>query len=219
MKTYEEGSSRENSVSVSEGKGSTAEFANLTPGAYEAKYNGLRVFDDKTEYGPKKRCRLFFIITRGKFKDMKASFRGNYMQDRESKQWFIGAKSDLAKAIRVVSGGGKTIDDSHIGTPVCLVVGEIIKKDGTVYTKKDGSPFYAIIGITPRNDDAAGGDTDPAKAPASQVATPPAQTPDPVPAKAQAPAQSVAVAEKKPEQKKEEAALMDELSSLSDFSE
>ena len=158
----------DSSVSISDKNLETPKVA-YDDGTYEASYNGLSVFMEDTPWGNKKRARLYFIFTRGKYKGLKTSFRGDFLEDKESGGWLVGSKSKLAAAIRAVTGGDKTIDEGHKGRRVFV---KIVKK-----TKKDGTGQYSLVEevIAAPDDeegvsDAAQSMAQPAQAPRQQVA-------------------------------------------------
>ena len=44
-------------------------------GTYEAEYQRMKIFMDNTPWGEKKCARLYFKVTRGKYKDQNTSFK------------------------------------------------------------------------------------------------------------------------------------------------
>jgi hypothetical protein len=133
----------EESLEVKDIKG--GDYPDMDDGTYEAKYTGLRVFMDKSPWGEKKAARLYFQVTRGKYKGSKASFKGFFIQDPETDAWVVGSKSKLAEAIRNVTGGSKTLDRSHEGVAVFIN----IKNKPT----KKGTNFCFIDAIIPKPSD------------------------------------------------------------------
>lgn len=153
----------EDSITVTElkgGFGGGGQAAVLDDGTYEAEYQRMKVFMDNTQWGEKKCARLYFKVTRGKYKDQQTSFKGTFFQDSETQAWVVGSKSKLADAIRAIAGG-KTLSAEHVGTKVFVVVK---KKD----SKKTGNPYSFVESIIPRPAD----DTDGVAEEAAQVAAP-----------------------------------------------
>lgn len=135
----------EDSLTVTElkgGFGGGQQIAVMDDGTYEAEYARMKIFMDNTPWGEKKCARLYFKVTRGKYKDQLTSFKGTFFQDKETQGWIVGSKSKLGDAIRAVSGG-KTLGNEHIGTKVFVV----IKKN---VSKKSGNPYSFVESIIPR---------------------------------------------------------------------
>ena len=134
----------EDSLTVTELKGG---FGNgqkapvLDAGTYEAEYQKLSVFEDNTQWGVKKAARLYFKITRGKYKDQMTSFKGTFFQDQETQNWVIGSKSKLAEAIKAVTGGGN-IGPANVGTKVWVKVDQKV-------SKKTGLPYSFVELVIP----------------------------------------------------------------------
>lgn len=127
----------ESSLTVTEFKGGGGEYTTFEDGAtYEAEYSGLSVFMDESPWGTKKAARLYFTITRGQYKGKKASFKGFFFQDNETKVWVVGGRSKLAEAIRGVTGG-TTIDKSHKGVKVFITIKNKTSKKGNVFSLID----------------------------------------------------------------------------------
>jgi hypothetical protein len=108
----------------------------LDSGTYEAEYMRMKLFMDNTPWGEKKCVRLYFKITRGKYKDQATSYKGTLFLDNETQQWIVGSKSKLADAIRAVTGG-KTISPENAGTKVFVVVKKKTSKQNREYSFVD----------------------------------------------------------------------------------
>jgi len=138
----------EDSLTVTElkgGFGGGQKFPVLDAGTYEAVYEKLSVFMDNTQWGEKKAARLYFKITRGKYKDQVTSFKGTFFEDKETNGWVIGSKSKLADAIKAVTGGGN-ISPANAGTKV------FVKVDQKV-SKKTGNPYSFVEAVFPAPSD------------------------------------------------------------------
>lgn len=180
-------------------------------GTYEATYDGMSVFMDSTFGTPKKAARFYFQFFRGKYKGLKTSWKGNFVEDPETHAWVVGNKTKLASAIKNITGG-KTIDESCKGRKVFI---KVEKKN----SKKDGHEYSLVTEIIPMpsDDDGAGEE-------AARMATPP-QAQTVVRPQVQTVARTVAAP--KPAAKpvvppaSEEAGggLLDSLTELSDFKE
>lgn len=149
----------------------------LDGGTYEAEYERMKIFMDETQWGTKKAARLYFKITRGKYKDQTTSFKGTFFQDKETQAWIVGSKSKLGDAIRAVTGGTQ-LTPEHVGSKVFVVV----KKN---VSKKTGEPYSFVESIIPAPEDASG-DIEPSSPAAVQrqaapapAAARPAQAPKP----------------------------------------
>jgi hypothetical protein len=136
----------EDSLTVTEFKagapGGGQVYPVLDDGTYEAEYQKMKVFMDNTQWGLKKCSRLYFAITRGRYKGQTTTFKGQFFEDRVTKDWIVGSKSKLADAIRAISGG-KSLTPENIGAKVFVVV-----KKGT--SKKDGHEYSFVENIIPR---------------------------------------------------------------------
>lgn len=134
----------EDSLTVTElkgGFGGGTKFPVLDDGTYEAVYEKLSVFMDNTQWGEKKAARLYFKITRGKYKDQLTSFKGTFFQDKETQGWVIGSQSKLAEAIKAVTGGG-SISPADAGTRVFIKVAKKV-------SKKSGNPYSYVEAVFP----------------------------------------------------------------------
>jgi len=135
----------EDSLTVTELKGGGAGGQNapvLDDGTYEAEYQRMKLFMDNTPWGEKKAARLYFKVTRGKYKEQVTSYKGTFFQDKETQAWVVGSKSKLADAIRAVTGG-KTLSQDHVGTKVFVVVRKKV-------SKTTGNPYSFVESIIPR---------------------------------------------------------------------
>ena len=199
----------DSSLSISEMKGGAgnSEYPTMDDGTYEAQYEGLRVLMDTTQWGPKKIARLYFTVTRGKYRGGKASYRGSFIQDRETQAWVVGSKSKLADAMRAITGGQKTLDETHKGRKVFIIVKKTV-------SKKTGKDVSFVESVVPGPDD-----TEPMEQAAAPLAAAPAQavirTQAPATVKTAAPAKPVIPPAAQPASEN----LIDELTEFSDFKE
>ena len=100
-----------------------SKFGNIDDGMYQAMYKGYRPFHEPvTPWGERKGVRLMFEIISGPFKRKMISFKGNMFRNDDTGQWVIGKKSQLANAIRTITGGAETINAGHIGSQVFIAV-------------------------------------------------------------------------------------------------
>lgn len=180
----------------------------LDDGTYEAEYQRMKIFMDNTQWGEKKCARLYFRVTRGKYKDQQTSFKGTFFQDNETKAWVVGSKSKLADAIRAVTGG-KTLSAEHVGTKVFVVVKKKVSKTN--------NPYSFVESIIPRPAEegeetlsqAAEATAKPAAAPAVATAPRPVQAAPKPAARPAVPAPTTDASE----------SLLADLTELSDFKE
>lgn len=155
-------------------------FELIPEGVYEAEYTGLKtVAYTDPKYGPKKKARLHFRIVSGPNTDRKTSFSGNLHRNKETGEFYVGADSDLAKAIKVITRGSMALDDSHKGAQVLIEITHQQSKDKTktwdfatnVMKKADTGPAPAKA-AAPAAQPAAAQPTSapaPAKAPESEL--------------------------------------------------
>ena len=176
-------------------------------GTYEAEYQKLKVFMDNTPWGEKKCARIYFKITRGKYKDQMTSYKGTFFFDENANAWVVGGKSKLADAIRALTGG-KNLTPEHVGTKVFVVV----KKN---VSKKTGNPYSFVETIITRPSD--DGETL-TQAAASAAAPAPARQAAPAPRPAQAPRPAARPVVPAPTEDSSDGLLSD-LTELSDFKE
>ena len=108
----------------------------------------MRIFMDNTQWGEKKAARLYFKITRGKYKDQTTSFKGTFLQDRETQAWVVGSESKLADVIRAITGG-KTLSNDHTGTRVFVVIKQKV-------SKKTKEPYSFVESCISRPEDDGG---------------------------------------------------------------
>ena len=190
-------------------------------------------FDDpQTPWGPKKGVRLKFRIIKGPYAGQTISYKGQFFQDKDSGRWFIGSKSNLAKAIRVITGGEDTLNKGHEGMPVYVIVKVKILGPKSKTPGKEWSDVTDVVGY-PDDEKAtareiykqlqaqrASNSFQPQAQQTMNTAQPPAQ---PAPAAAQpvpapAPATSApAPAAQATTQKQGSSELLDDLTDLSDF--
>jgi hypothetical protein len=110
---------------------------------YEAAYKNLFSFmDDHPKWGKKMKARLYFVIVNGPEKGKTISFKGGLLKD-DAGDWFVGAKSKLADAIRTVTGGDEDIGDRHRGRRVLCSV-----KNG----EGASGPYHYIEKLLPATD-------------------------------------------------------------------
>lgn len=101
--------------------------------SYEAAYTGLRVFMDNTPWGMKKVVKLAFKIAGGPHDGVNVYYKGS-MFKLDSGDYVIGDKSELAARIMAITGGGKTLNESHKNIKVIVgVKNQTSKKTGDVY--------------------------------------------------------------------------------------
>lgn len=163
----------EDSITVTElkgGGGGGAKGPVFDEGTYEAEYQRMKVFMDNTPWGEKKCARLYFKVTRGKYKDEQTSYKGTFFLDEDTGNWIVGSKSKFADAIRAITGG-KTLSAEHAGTKVFVSVKQKV-------SKKTGNPYSFVDSIIPRPQEDEGV-ADEAEHQAQTVARPQAARPAP----------------------------------------
>ena len=141
-------------ISVTDFQG-VSKFGAVDDGTYRTMYKGFRPYHDTTgsfvaQYGEQKGYRLMFEITTGPFKGKMVSYKGKMYRNDDTGQWVIGKKSKLADAIRAITGGSETINASHMGSQVFVVVKNSI---GGPTSKNPGKPFPNVkdVLVMPRD--------------------------------------------------------------------
>jgi hypothetical protein len=88
----------------------------IPEGTYEAEYRGFKVFMDKTPWDnlEKKVCRLMFKVSVGPQKDQITSYKKIMVKTNDGR-WVVGGKTDLAEAIRTVTGGTDNLTPEFVG--------------------------------------------------------------------------------------------------------
>jgi hypothetical protein len=172
----------------------------IPEGTYEAEYRGFKAFMDTTPWDQKEKkvCRLMFKICVGPQKDQITSYKRIMVKTNDGR-WVVGGKTDLAEAIRTVTGGTDNLTPEFVGRRFFIKVKN--KKSKTPHKESGEFRTYDFVDTVLQMPSSG----TPAPAPAASApAAAPAQ-----PA-AQAPAAAANGAKK-------DSGLLDDLSELSDF--
>jgi hypothetical protein len=108
------------SLSISELNGQNGSERKTIPAStYEAEYRGMKVQMEKTKpewgvNGQRKVVRLLFKIVKGPSKGSITSYKGGMFANNDG-TWVVGSKSKLAEAMKIITGGKPTLDDTCIG--------------------------------------------------------------------------------------------------------